>query len=87
MPITSFGDLLVWQKSIDLAVATHRAAQQLPRAEQMVLGYQLRKSSLSIPSNVAEGWSRRSTAHYTQHLWTAHGSGVNSKRSWKSAGA
>jgi four helix bundle protein len=40
-----------------------------------VLGYQLRKSSLSIPSNVAEGWSRHSTPSYLQHLWIAHGSG------------
>ena len=40
-----------------------------------MLGFQLRKSSLSIPSNVAEGWSRHSTASYIQHLWIAHGSG------------
>jgi len=75
MPITSFRELLVWQKSIDLSVATYEIAHRLPRSEQMVLGYQLRKSSLSIPSNIAEGWSRHSTPHYIQHLWTAHGSG------------
>ena len=74
-PITSFRDLLVWQKAIELAVLTYRIAQSLPRSEQDVLGYQLRKSSLSIPSNIAEGWSRRSTPHYINHLWTAHGSG------------
>lgn len=73
--IQSFRDLLVWQKSIDLAVRTYRVAQRLPKAEEPVLGYQLRKSSLSIPSNVAEGWSRHSTAAYIQHLWIAHGSG------------
>ena len=73
--IQSFRDLLVWQKSIDLAVRTYRVARQLPRSEDPVLGYQLRKSSLSIPSNVAEGWSRHSTASYVQHLWIAHGSG------------
>ena len=73
--IQSFRDLLVWQKSIDLAVRTYRFARQLPRSEDSVLGYQLRKSSLSIPSNVAEGWSRHSTPAYIQHLWIAHGSG------------
>ena len=72
--IQSFRDLLVWQKSIDLAVRTCRAAQRLPRADEPVLGYQLRKSSLSIPSNIAEGWSRHSTPAYLQHLWIAHGS-------------
>jgi four helix bundle protein len=73
--VTSFRDLLVWQKAMDLAVRTHRNAQRLPRSEQMVLGYQLRKSAVSIPSNVAEGFSRHSTPHYIQHLWTAHASG------------
>jgi four helix bundle protein len=76
VPINGFRDLFVWQKAMDLAVATYRAAQLLPRAHQNVLGYQLRKSSLSIPSNVAEGRSRHSTPHYIQHLWTAHGSGA-----------
>lgn len=41
-----------------------------------MLGYQVRKSTLSIPSNVAEGFSRHSTAFYVQHLWTAHASGA-----------
>ena len=59
---------------MDLAVRCYQTAQRLPRAEDMVLGYQLRKSSVSIPSNIAEGWSRHSTPHYIQHLWTAHGS-------------
>jgi four helix bundle protein len=74
--ITSFRDLLVWQKSMDLAVRCYRTAQRLPRAEQMVLGYQLRKSSVSMPSNIAEGFSRHSRPHYVQHLWTAHASGA-----------
>jgi len=74
--ITSFRDLLVWQKSMDLAVRCYTAAQRLPKAEQMVLGYQIRKSAVSMPSNVAEGFSRHSTAFYIQHLWTSHASGA-----------
>ena len=74
--IESFRDLFVWQKSMDLAVRCYRAAQALPKSEQSVLGYQVRKSSVSIPSNVAEGHSRHSTPHYIQHLWTAHASGA-----------
>ena len=76
MPIRSFRDLLVWQKSMDLAVRCHKLAKRLPRDEQSVLGYQMRKSSLSLPSNVAEGFARHSTAFYIQHLWTAHASGA-----------
>ena len=74
--IESFRDLFVWQKSMDLAVRCYRAAQGLPKSEQSVLGYQVRKSSVSIPSNIAEGHSRHSTPHYLQHLWTAHASGA-----------
>ena len=74
--IESFRDLLVWQKSIDLAVRCHRVARRFPPDEQLVLGYQTRKSSLSIPSNIAEGFARHSTASYVQHLWTAHASGA-----------
>ena len=75
-PIKSFRDLLVWQKAIDLAVRCHQMARGFPRDEQPVLGYQVRKSALSIPSNVAGGFSRHSTPHYIQHLWTAHASGA-----------
>lgn len=61
--ISSFRDLLVWQKSMDLAVRCYKTAQCLPKADQMVLGYQIRKSAVSMPSNVAEdsvGIPRRS---------------------------
>ena len=74
--ITSFRDLLVWQKAMDLAVRTYRVAQRLPRGEQPALGFQLRKSSLSIPSNIAEGWARHSTPTYIHHLRTSRGSGA-----------
>jgi len=74
--ITSFRDLLVWQKSMDLAVRAYRTARTLPKEDRMVLGFQIRKSSVSMPSNIAEGFSRHSRPHYIQHLWTAHGSGA-----------
>src|SRR5688572_27057632 len=76
MPIRSFRDLNVWQKSMDLAVRCHNVAKRFPRDEQSVLGYQVRKSSVSLPSNIAEGFARHSTAFYVQHLWTAHASGA-----------
>ena len=73
--INSFRDLLVWQKSMDLAVRCYRTAQKLPKQDQMVLGYQIRKSSVSMPSNVsavstctrhrlaaADSWTRRAAA-------------------------
>jgi len=61
---------------MNLAVRCYRTALKLPKQDQMVLGYQIRKSSVSMPSNVAEGHSRHSAPHYVQHLWTAHASGA-----------
>ena len=75
-PITSFRQLLVWQKSMDLAVRCYVLAQKLPKSDHAVLGYQLRKSAVSVPSNIAEGFARHSKPHYLQHLWTAHASGA-----------
>lgn len=75
-PITSFRQLLVWQKSMDLAVRCHEIAREFPGREQPVLGYQIRKSALSMPSNIAEGFSRHSRPFYLQHLWIAHASGA-----------
>jgi four helix bundle protein len=72
--IKSFRDLFVWQKSIALAVRCYELSLRFPRTHQDVLGFQVRKSAVSIPSNVAEGFSRHSTAHYVQHLWTSHAS-------------
>ena len=46
------------------------------RDEQSVLGYQIRKCAVSMPSNIAEGKARQSTAIYMNHLWVAHGSGA-----------
>ena len=74
--IKSFRDLLVWQKAMDLSVFVYRTAREMPRHEQLVLGHQLRKTAISVPSNVAEGFSRHSTASYVQHLWIAHASGA-----------
>jgi len=73
--VKSFRDLLVWQKATDLAVNIYRMVERLPPSQQTVLGNQMRRSALSIPSNIAEGCSRHSTASYIHHLRIAHGSG------------
>lgn len=74
--IKSFRDLLVWQKSMNLAERCYRLSRRFPKQDQMVLGHQIRKSAVSMPSNVAEGHERHSTPVYIQHLWTAHASGA-----------
>lgn len=59
---------------MDLARRCYLISNQLPSRDQFVLGYQLRKSSVSIPSNVAEGFCRHSKAAYINHLWIAFAS-------------
>lgn len=74
--IKSFRQLIVWQKSMDLASRCFEAVRKFPRSEQTALGFQIQRSAISIPSNVAEGFSRHSTPSYVQHLWIAHASGA-----------
>jgi four helix bundle protein len=73
--INSFRDLLVWRRAIDLAEHCYRISKRFPRDDQQVLGFEIRKSCVSIPSNIAEGFGRHYTAAYVNHLWIANGSG------------
>ena len=72
--ISSFRDLLVWQKSMNLAERCYRVSRRFRREDQMVLGHEFRKSCVSVPSNIAEGFGRHSTAEYIHHLRFSNGS-------------
>ena len=73
--INSFRDLIAWQKGMKLAERTYRLSLRFPRQHQLELGHELRKSSISIPSNISEGFGRHYTPVYINHLWIANGSG------------
>ena len=72
--VQPFRDLLVWQKSMELTVAVYRITQSFPREEAFGLTSQLRRSSISIPSNIAEGQGRLNTREFRQFLGVARGS-------------
>jgi four helix bundle protein len=72
--IRSFKDLIVWQRSMDLAVRIYGITQKLPASEQFGLTSQLRRAAVSIPSNIAEGYGRQSTGYYRQFLSISRGS-------------
>lgn len=72
--ITSFRELLVWQKSMNLAERCYRLSKRFSRDDQQVLGYEIRKSCVSVPSNIAEGFGRHHTAEYVHHLRYSKGS-------------
>ena len=72
--ICSFRDLLVWQKSMKLAERCYRISKGFRRDDHAVLGYEIRKSCVSVPSNIAEGFGRHHTAEYIHHLRYSNGS-------------
>jgi four helix bundle protein len=73
-PVKSYRDLIAWQKSMDLVVEIYNSTQSFPKAETYGLISQLRRASVSIPSNIAEGHDRLSTGEYKQFLGHARGS-------------
>ena len=72
--VQSFRDLIVWQRSIQLTVAIYRLTQKFPREEVYGLTSQIRRSAISVPSNIAEGQGRLSTGEFRQFLGIARGS-------------
>lgn len=71
--VVSFRDLKVWQLGMDLVVRVYSVTQTFPTAERYGLCSQMRRASLSIPSNVAEGHARREGA-YLNHVRISLGS-------------
>lgn len=70
----SFRELVVWQKSIELATAIYRLTQGFPKDEIYGLSSQVRRSAVSVSSNIAEGQGRLSTGEFRQFLGFARGS-------------
>ena len=79
MTVSSYRDLVVWQKAMDLLVECYRACDRFPKAEMFGLCSQLQRSAVSVPANIAEGHGRHSTREYLQHLRIAHGSLVEAE--------
>jgi four helix bundle protein len=72
--LSSYRELLVWQKSMNLADRCYRMTRRFKRDDQLVLGHEIRKSCVSIPSNIAEGFGRHYTPEYIHHLRFSNGS-------------
>ena len=72
--LSSYRELKVWQKSIDLAVRIYEVTQHFPSTEKFGIISQMRRASTSIPANIAEGQARRTTGEFLQLLGIARGS-------------
>jgi len=72
--VTNYQDLQVWRKALDWAEAIYRATSRWPREERFGLISQVRRSALSVASNIAEGAARRTTGEFLQFVGIAQGS-------------
>ncbi|MBR1560963.1 MAG: four helix bundle protein [Clostridia bacterium] len=70
----NYKELVVWNRGMELACAAYEVALKLPRHETYALSDQIRRSAISIPSNIAEGYGRNSTRDYVRFLSIARGS-------------
>jgi four helix bundle protein len=83
----SFRDLHVWQRSMELSLAVYRLTQIFPREEAFGLTSQLRRSAISVPSNVAEGHGRMNPREFKRFLLIARGSNCELQTQLEVAGA
>jgi len=72
--IRSHRDLVAWQKAMGLGIEVYRVTAMLPESERFGLVSQLRRASISVASNIAEGYGRGTTADYIRFLRAARGS-------------
>ncbi len=70
----SYRDLFVWQQARQLAIETYRVTSSFPKTETYGLAAQLRRCSVSVVSNIAEGQGRLTTGEFIQFLGMARGS-------------
>jgi len=72
--MSSFRELRVWQKGMDLAEVVYRTTEDFPKREWYGLASQMRRAAVSVPSNIAEGQGRLTSADWLRFLGQARGS-------------
>ena len=72
--VRSYRDLIVWQKSLGLVEQVYKYTAQFPKEEIYGLTSQMRRASVSVPANIAEGQARNTTGEFKQQLGVAKGS-------------
>jgi four helix bundle protein len=72
--IRNYRDLVGWQRAMDVAVVVYEVSGSCPKEELYGIVSQMRRSAVSVPSNIAEGQGRRSDGDFLRHLAIANGS-------------
>ena len=71
--VTTYKDLVLWQKAMELVKLTYLLVKKLPKEETYALSDQMRRAAISIPSNIAEGNGRASKTEYRRFLDISRG--------------
>jgi four helix bundle protein len=72
--LKNYKDLKVWQRAYQLCLEIYKITKGFPDEEKYGLTSQLRRAAVSVPSNIAEGYGRKTTPEYIQFLYIAYGS-------------
>lgn len=72
--LKNYKELNVWQKAYQLCLGIYRITKDFPRDERYGLTSQIRRAAVSVPSNIAEGYGRKTKGEYIQSLYIAYGS-------------
>ena len=72
--LKNFKELKVWQKAYQLCLEIYKITKDFPKEERYGLTSQVRRSAVSVPSNIAEGYGRKNKGEYIQALYIAYGS-------------
>lgn len=71
---SDYQNFQVWQQSMDLVIDVYNLAKKLPRSEEKGLMSQMQRAVVSIPSNIAEGYRRKSKVEFKRYLYFSLGS-------------
>ena len=72
--LKNFKDLNVWQKSYNICIELYKLTRSFPNEEKFGLTSQMRRVAISVPSNIAEGYGRKTIPDYVRCLYIAYGS-------------
>ncbi|MFH1479871.1 MAG: four helix bundle protein [Pseudomonadota bacterium] len=72
--LKNYKELKIWQKSYELCLEIYRITKGFPKEERYGLTSQIRRAAVSVPSNIAEGYGRKTTPEYIRFLYIAYGS-------------
>ena len=74
--MSTYKELIVWKKSYSLVLLIYKITKKFPKDESYGLTSQIRRASISLPSNIAEGSKRGTRKDFCQFLRVAQGSGA-----------